>query len=232
MALGASAASIRRDLRRLQQAGLLTRTHGGAMSNVAAAFEPSLAEKEDRFQPEKAAIARVAAGLIEDGDTVLLDSGSTTFEIARLLRQRREVTVVTNAINIARELASADVEVILTGGSLRGKTLSLVGPIAGATLEVLHVDKLFLATNGVDVKKGLTTPNLAEAQAKKAMVDSAREVILVADHSKFGRVAFGQFCPLNRLDRVITDRAPGAEFLTALGECGVELLLAEEAGDR
>lgn len=224
----ASPASIRRDLQELQEAGLLTRTHGGAITNRTAAFEPSLAEKEDCLRAEKMAIARVAMRLVQEGDTVMLDAGSTTLEIARLLRQRQGVTVLTNALNIALELVSANIDVTLTGGTLRQKTQSLVGPITENVLAGLHVDKLFLATNGLDLRKGLTTPNVSEAQSKRAMINSAREVIVVADHSKFGCVAFSQICPLNKVHHLITDAGAPAEFIRALAKEGVKVTQADE----
>lgn len=226
--LQVSEASVRRDLQELEEAGLLRRTHGGAVSNQTAAFEPSLAEKEVRYEHEKAAIASVAVDLIQDGDTVMLDSGSTTLQIVRQWKRKRNVTVVTNALNIAWELARAGAEIIFTGGLLRPKTLSLVGPITESTLAAFHVDKLFLAINGVDLQKGLTTPNLLEAQTKKAMVNSAQDVILVADHSKFGRVTFGRVCDLNRIHCLITDAAAPPEFLSAIEKMGVKVLVAGE----
>jgi DeoR family fructose operon transcriptional repressor len=222
-----SEASTRRDLQCLEEAGLLRRTHGGAVVSQTSSFEPSLAEKEDRLKDEKAAIAREAVALIQDGETIMLDAGSTTFEIARQLRERRNITIVTNAVNIARELAAANLDVTLTGGSLRPLTFSLVGPIAETALSGLHVDKLFLATNGVDLKHGLTTPNMAEAQTKRAMIESAREVILVADHSKLGRISFCQFCPLTRVHCLITDAGAPSEFLRALEEHRVKVLVAQ-----
>ncbi len=222
----ASEASIRRDLQCLDQAGLLGRTHGGAVGGQTSSFEPSLAEKEDRLKDEKAAIAREAVALIEDGEAIMLDAGSTTLQIARQLRQRRHNTIVTNAVNIACELATADLDVTLTGGTLRHLTFSLVGPIEETTLAGLHVDKLFLATNGVDLRRGLTTPNLAEAQAKRAMIESAREVIVVADHSKLGRISFCQFCPLTRISCLITDAGAPSEFLAALEQQQVKVLVA------
>ncbi len=224
--LRASPASIRRDLQELDEAGLLSRTHGGAVDSRMAAFEPSLAEKEDRRRAEKRAIARVAAGLIQEGDTILLDAGSTTLEIARLLRQARGVTVLTNALNIALELMAAEIEVTLTGGTLRRKTQSLVGPITENVLAGLHVDKLFLATNGLDLKKGLTTPNVTEAQSKRAMIESAREVIVVADHSKFGCVAFSRVCELGRVHRLVTDAGAPADFIKAAGKLGIQVIQA------
>jgi DeoR family transcriptional regulator, fructose operon transcriptional repressor len=228
--LQVSEASVRRDLQDLEEAGLLKRTHGGAVSNQTAAFEPSLAEKEDRYRAEKMTIAGLAAAMVQEGDTVMLDAGSTTLQIARLLKQREHLTVVTNAVNVAGELAASQVEVIVTGGSLRRGVLSLVGPIAERALAGLQVDKLFLGANGVDLEKGVTTPNLIEAQTKKAMLDSAQEVIVVADHSKFGRVTFSQVCGLDRVHHVITDAGTPAPFLSALEKRGVKVHVAAERG--
>ena len=228
--LGTSLASIRRDLADLERSGLLKRTHGGAISNNLANFEPSLAQKEDQLQAEKAAIAALAASLVEPGDTVFLDAGSTTRLIARQLRAVPGVTVVTNALNVASELASSDVEVILTGGHLRRGVLSQVGPIAEQAIAGLHVDKLFLAANGVDLAKGVTTPNVAEARTKRAMVDSAKHVILTADHTKFGRVTFGRVCGLDRVHTVITDDRLPARLATAITQRGLKLHIARASG--
>lgn len=226
--LNASPASIRRDLKALEEAGLLKRTHGGASTSQSAGFEMSLVQKEDRFKAEKCAIAKVAVGLIADGETVMLDAGSTTLQIARELKQRHNIKVVTNALNIALELSSSDVEVTMVGGTLRRNTLALVGPLAGNTLTGLHVDKLFLATNGLDLKRGVTSPSLIEADTKKAMLDSAREVILVTDHSKFGRIAFTQVCSLDRIHFVITDSGVPPEFIQGLEKIHIKVLIAGE----
>ncbi len=195
-----------------------------------AGFELSLAEKEDRFGSEKAAIARVAASLVKDGETVMLDAGSTTLEIARQLKHTRNIKIVTNAVNIAHELSSSPAEVIVTGGMLRLNTLAMVGPITLATLAGLHVDKLFLATNGLDLKRGLTSPNVTEAQTKRAMLDSAAEVILVTDHSKFGRIALAQVCNLDRIDCLITDAGAPIEFVQELEKLRLKVKLAGDSG--
>ena len=225
-----SIASIRRDLADLERSGLLKRTHGGAVSNRLTAVEPSLAQKKDQYRAEKAAIADLAASFVEPGDTILLDAGSTTTQIARALRHHRNVVVVTNALNIASELAASDLEVIVTGGNLRRGVLSQVGPIAEQTIAGLHVDKLFLAANGVDLTKGVTTPNVLEAQTKRRMVDSARSVILVADHSKFGRATFAHVCGLDRLDAIVTDEGLAERFTAAIAERGLKLHLARVSG--
>lgn len=224
-ALGVSVASIRRDLADLERSGLLKRTHGGAVSNRLAAFELSLANKKDQYQKEKAAIAVRGARLVEPGDTIFLDSGSTTRAIALELRHRHGFTVVTNALNIGWDLASSDIDLIMTGGQLRRGILSQVGPLAERTIGRLHVDKLFLAANGVDFEKGVSTPNLAEAQTKRAMVENAGEVILVADHTKFGRVTIGHVCDFSRIHTVITDDALPDRFAARIEKLGIKLHL-------
>ena len=226
-ALSASPASIRRDLTDLERAGLLRRTHGGAVSARMAGLEPSVIEKEDQHRPEKAAIAALAASFVQQGDTIFLDAGSTTRQIACELRERRGITVATNALNIAWELASSELEVVLTGGQLRRGILSQVGPLAEQTIAALHVDRLFLAANGVDLEKGVTTPSLIEAQTKRAMVARATEVVLVADHSKFARVSFGHICGLERLHAVITDDGLPSDVVRAIEQLGVRVHLAE-----
>lgn len=226
-ALRVSPASIRRDLADLERAGLLKRTHGGAVGTHLAALEPSLAEKEDKYQPEKTAIAALALEFVQNGDTIFLDAGSTTRQIARGLRAHRGITVVTNALNIAWELAGSEIEIVVTGGQFRRGILSLVGPLTEQALAALHVDKLFLAANGVDLVKGVTTPNLIEAQAKQAMIRSANEVILVADHSKFERVAFGRICLIDQLQHVITDAAVPPALVAAIEQLGVTVHLAK-----
>jgi DeoR family fructose operon transcriptional repressor len=225
-ALRVSTASIRRDLADLERTGVLKRTHGGAISARMAMAEPSLAEKEDQYQAEKVAIARLALSFVQPGDAVFLDSGSTTRQIARALRHHQGVTVVTNALNIAWELASSDIELVVTGGQVRRGILSHVGPLAEQAIAAVHVDKLFLAANGVELEKGVTTPSLVEAQTKRAMVEHATEVILVADHSKFGRVTFSRICGLDRVHHVVTDDGLPASVAKAIGSLGVKVHLA------
>ena len=224
--LRASDASIRRDLTDLERAGRLRRTHGGAVSNATATFEPSLAEKLDQRLSAKIAIAIAAARLVEANSTILLDAGTTTLQIARQLKTRRDVNFVTNAPNLAAELAAANLEVLVTGGSLRPRTMALVGPLAENALAGLQVDKLFLGGNGIDLAKGVTTPNLVEAETKKAMLRCAKEVVLVADSSKLGQVTFAQICSLERLGRFITDDGASPHLLKAIARRGVDVIVA------
>jgi DeoR family fructose operon transcriptional repressor len=228
--LQVSEVTIRRDLQELEEVGMLKRTHGGAINISTASFEPTIQEKEDKCQEEKGAISNVALDLIADDDTILLDSGSTTLQVAKLLRTKRkkQLTVITNALNIAWELASTDnIDLILTGGQVRHKTLSSVGPITEQTLSKIYVDKVLLATNGIDIEYGLTTPNMYEAQIKQKMIKAAREVIILADHSKFGRIALGSICPLSDVDYIITDIGAPQEYIKQLEDLGIQVIVAK-----
>ncbi|MCX7694378.1 MAG: DeoR/GlpR family DNA-binding transcription regulator [Caloramator sp.] len=203
-----SEATIRRDLIELEQAGCIVRTHGGAVSNTSTNFEPSFKEKQDKFLKEKEQIAKKAASLIEDGDTVTIDSGTTTQFISKYINAKA-VTVVTNSVNLADELSDReDIEVIVTGGLLRTKTKAMVGPVAEETLKKLKVDKLFLGANGVSIKSGVTTPNIVEANTKRVMIEGAKEVYLLIDSSKFDEVNFSLICPVSKIDYIITDKLP------------------------
>jgi DeoR family transcriptional regulator, aga operon transcriptional repressor len=221
-----SQVTIRKDLETLHEQGLLHRTHGGALpSRDGALADPTLREKEKLHRREKLRIAEAAAAMVQEGHVVILDSGTTTTAIARALRNFHNLTIVTNAVNIASELVGADVEVILTGGTLRKNSFSLVGPIAEDMLRRLNADVLFLGVDGFDVHYGLTTPNLLEAKVNRVMVEISRKVIAVCDASKFGRRSLSQILPPNALDQVITDRSAPKSDIKALKELGVEVTL-------
>ncbi|MFZ5815962.1 MAG: DeoR/GlpR family DNA-binding transcription regulator [Bacillota bacterium] len=228
---GVSESTIRRDLRELEESGLLERTHGGALPAESTLAEPTFAEKTDQQLAEKRAIGAMAAGLVRDGDSVILDAGTTTLEIARALRDRRNLTVVTNAFHIAAELADSDgIHVIVTGGSVKGNTLALVGPVAERSLEEVHVDWAFVGTNGIDLEGGLTTPTQAEASVKRRMIRAARQAVVVADSSKVGKVAFATIAPLGDLYALITDHGADPNFVSELITRGMRVMLADRAG--
>lgn len=220
-ALGISRITIRKDLDYLESKGLVQRTHGGALAPQGEAlFDPSLQEKEHKQLKEKQRIAEAAAGLVKDGMCVLLDSGTTTTALARKLRQLSHLTIITNAVNIAAELAGTDFEIILTGGSLRKNSFSLVGPLAEDALSEMHADILFLGVDGFDIELGLTTPNLMEARVNRAMMNAATRKVAVCDSTKFGRRSLGLISPIKAIQTVITDdklSTADAEKLTALG---------------
>ena len=167
---------------------------------------PALQEKEKPHRKEKLRIAAVAARMVKEGQVVILDSGTITAAIARALRNFRNVTVITNAVNIAVELSRFNLDVILTGGNLKKNSFSLVGPMAEGTLRRLSADVFFLGVDGFDVEYGLTTPNLMEAKVNRTMMDGAKVVVAVCDSSKFGKRSL---CLIDRptaIRHVITDR--------------------------
>lgn len=219
-----SESTIRRDLKELEEAQLLKRTHGGAVLFNSVTFEPTYIEKEVQFQKEKRAIAKEAAKLIENGESILLDSGTTTYYLAQELRNFSSLQVVTNSILCANELKDVSgIEVLLCGGSLRSETLALVGPLAENSFNQICVDKSFIATNGVDVENGLTTPNLIEASTKKKMIDCAEKVILITDHTKIGQVSFAKFAGIHEINYLITDSAAEKTLLNRIEESGISV---------
>lgn len=221
-----SQVTIRKDLEALHAHGLIHRTHGGALPAREGALEdPTLREKEKLHHREKLRIAEAAAAMVQEGQVLILDSGTTTTEIARAMRNFRNLTIVTNAVNIAAELSGTAVEVILTGGTLRKNSFSLVGPIAEETLHRLHADVLFLGVDGFDVQYGLSTPNLLEAKVNRVMVEIAKRKVAVCDSSKFGRRSLSLIAPPAALDAVITDRAVPKSDLRALKKAGIEVTL-------
>jgi DeoR family transcriptional regulator, aga operon transcriptional repressor len=214
--------TIRKDLELLHNQGLIQRTHGGALPlQSGALLDPTLREKEKLHRKEKARIAAAAVKLVEEGQSVVLDSGTTTTSIARALKDVGKVTVITNAINIAAELAGSNIEVILTGGTLRKNSFSLVGPLAEQTLRELSADILFLGVDGFDARLGLSTPNLLEAHVNRTMVEIAHKTIVVCDSSKFGRRSLSSIIPTSSVHQVITDKQIGKSDLQALKELGI-----------
>lgn len=221
-----SQVTIRKDLDALQAHGRIHRSHGGALpARDSALDDPTLREKEKLHRKEKLQIAAAAARMVREGQVVILDSGTTTTAIARALRKFQTLTVITNAVNIAAELSGSSLEVILTGGTLRKNSFSLVGPIAEETLRRLNGDILFLGVDGFDVQHGLTTPNLLEAKVNRAMMDVAKLVVAVCDSSKFGRRTLSSIAPPSGVHYLITDRGIPKRDLAALKKSGVQVTL-------
>lgn len=224
--LGISQITIRKDLEYLQSKGLVQRTHGGALRiQSSALFDPSLQEKQKQHSQEKQRIAEAAAKMVEDSQCVMLDSGTTTTAIAHELRRFSQLTVITNAVNIAAELASTNLEVILIGGSLRKNSFSLVGPLAEDVLEEMHADILFLGVDGFDPEVGLTTPNFLESRVNRAMVKASRRVVAVCDSTKFNRRSLSRIVPPSAVHCVITDRGLSNETAEALRAQNIEVVL-------
>lgn len=201
-----SKATIRRDLTELEALGIVKRTHGGAVAPLHTKAEPTYFEKEDQFAEEKEILGKFAALFIKKGDTVALDSGTTTLQIAKYI-DVKDITVITNSIMIARLLTKKEgIEVILTGGDLRPETLALVGPLAEKSLENFNIDKVFLGANGVSEKSGFTTPNVIEASIKKKFIEQSKKVIFVCDASKIGRTSFVKIADLASVDVLIIEK--------------------------
>ncbi|HXX16965.1 MAG TPA: transcriptional repressor AgaR [Candidatus Eremiobacteraceae bacterium] len=218
--------TIRKDLEFLHHQGQLERTHGGALPvKSGALMDSSLQEKERLHRVEKTRIAAAAARMISKDQVIILDSGTTTSAIARSCRHLKNLTIITNAINIAAELANSPVEVILTGGALRKNSFSLVGPLAEESLRKLSADLFFLAVDGFDVHYGLTTPNLLEARVNRAMAESARRTVVVCDSSKFGRRSLSLIIPTAGVHETITDKNISKRDLMTLREAEIEVTL-------
>jgi DeoR family transcriptional regulator, aga operon transcriptional repressor len=221
-----SPVTIRKDLDVLHAHGMVHRTHGGALPSRDGVLEdPTLREKEKLHRQEKLRIANSAASMVKEGHVIILDSGTTTTAIARALRSFQNLTIITNAVNIAAELAGTTVEVILTGGTLRKNSFSLVGPIAEETLRRLSADLLFLGVDGFDVHYGLSTPNLLEANVNRVMVEVAKRTVAVCDSSKFGRRSLSLIVPMSALEEVITDRSAPKSDLRFLKQARIEVTL-------
>ena len=222
-----SAVTIRTDLAALETQGMLERTHGGAVP-PRSEDDPPLTVKRTLHHAEKVRIARFAAALIEDGETLILDSGTTTAEIARQIRklEHRSINVITNALNIAVLLADLPfVRLIMPGGILRPESNSLSGPMAEAGLADLQADRLFLGADAVDPERGVMTPHLAEAQLNARMIAISRQVIAVADSSKLMRRNISLIARVEQLNMLITDSAADPDVVAELERRGVAVRL-------
>jgi DeoR family transcriptional regulator of aga operon len=223
-----SAVTVRGDLEALERAGTLKRSHGGAVPPEPSQQDVPLTIKESRRLAEKRRIGAAAARMIADGETIILDSGSTTVEIARCIRQRKwaSLTVITNALNIALELSGLPtVRVMMLGGMLRQTSYSLTGPDAELALSRLSADRLFLGVDGLDTSIGVTTPDQQEASLNTMMVKASREVVAVLDASKLGQRSLAVIAPIADLDVVITDTAASAADIQSLRDQGVEVIV-------
>jgi len=223
-----SAVTIRGDLDVLAKAGAVVRSHGGALKRVDAPDDVPIVVKETLHHAEKVRIGHAACQMIKDGETVILDSGTTTAEIARQIKFLKfsSLNVITNALNIAMELANhPNVRLIMIGGILRQMSYSLSGPHAELTLRSLHADRLFLGVDGLDPEIGLMTPDLHEAQLNAIMIQVSREVVVVADSTKFHRRSLSVIAKLDAVHKVITDPGVAPDLVAALRAQNIEVIL-------
>ena len=219
--LGVSPATIRRDLRLLEEQHLLARTHGGAVGQ-GVLYELPLRYRSARYGEEKRRIAREAASRITEGMAVGLTGGTTTTEIARALVSVPRLTVVTNSLSIASELAvRPNLKLVVTGGVARAESYELVGPLAEASLAGLNLDHVMIGVDGISARAGLTTHHEVEAHANLALIDRSSAVTVVCDSSKLGEVAFARICDLTRVYEVITDTSASPAAVRELTDAGV-----------
>lgn len=219
--------TIRQDLEKLEAEGYIVREHGGAFLKSIPQQVGSLALQHQENLDKKSRIGKKAIEFVQDWDSIILDSGSTVTEMAKNIAQGRHLTVITNALNIALLIGShPSIELLVTGGEFKAPTLSLTGDKAAGFFRQLHVDKLFLATAGISWKAGLTYPGLSDLPVKKAMIESASEVYLLADSTKIGTAAFASLGGLDLIDYFITDAGIADDDRKAFEEKGVEVILA------
>jgi DeoR/GlpR family transcriptional regulator of sugar metabolism len=224
---GVSEMTVRRDLEALEREGVLRRVHGGAISAVSRSYEPPFALRAGRSQEAKARIGRLAASLLSEGDTAVIDVGTTTLELARALTGASGLTILTPSLRAADALSATEgVRVILTGGILRPGELSLIGDLAERAFEDLHCDTAFIGVGGIEPVAGLTEFNLDDTRVKRSALASARRCVALADATKLGKVAFARICPLERVDVLVTDSSAGEEVLEFIRDAGVEVMTA------
>ncbi|MEV0985596.1 DeoR/GlpR family DNA-binding transcription regulator [Streptomyces sp. NPDC049949] len=227
-----SEVTVRRDVRALEAEGLLDRRHGGAVLPGGFTRESGFPQKSHLATAEKTAIADVAASLVEEGEAVVVGAGTTTQELARRLARVPGLTVVTNSLLVAQALAHANrVEVVMTGGTLRGSNYALVGSGAEQSLQGLRVSRAFLSGSGLTAERGLSTSNMLSASVDRALVQAAAEVVVLADHTKLGTDTMFQTVPTDVMTRLVTDEPPphddrAATELQALADQGVQITIA------
>lgn len=225
--LGVSEVTIRNDLSKLEQKNMLVRARGGAFKVERVGEDFDLTAKKGQHYEEKKRIGKAAAALIQDGDTIILDSGTTTMEISKHLSKMADLTVITNALNVASQLAeNKKTNIIIPGGFLRKTSLSLVGATAEESFKNYFCDKLFLAVDGFNTVHGLSTPNVEEAHLNRIMIKIAKQVIVVTDSSKFNKRSFAFIAPISAVDIVITDEGVSAEDRKNLENSGIKVIIA------
>jgi DeoR family transcriptional regulator, aga operon transcriptional repressor len=225
---GVSRATIRRDLRALHHQGLLRRTHGGALPRPAG-LELPLQYKSSRQHREKRAIGVAAAGLVHDGDVVGMTGGTTATEVARALADRRGLTIVTNALNIAAELVSRpNIRLVVVGGNARHASYELVGQAAEAMIAQYHLDISFIGTDGFTVAEGCTTHDEMEAHTDLGFIGQSARTVVIADSTKIGKVTFARICGTDVIDTLVTDAGIEASVRTAAEAADVEVIVADE----
>ena len=227
--LNTSVATIRRDLDELEQRSLLRRTRGGAVPIGPLFYEPfrhdaSFQDMLKRFAAEKRRIARAAAHLVHKGETVALSGGTTTTEVVRYLKLLSGITIITNTVNVAMELSSCkEIDVVVTGGQLRGNWFTLIGPLANQGAQMAFADIMFIGVDGIEVQQGLTCTHPHEAELLRILASHSKRRVVVADHSKIGNVAKWLLCPTTEIHLIITDNGATDEMIAPFQKLGIEV---------
>jgi DeoR family transcriptional regulator of aga operon len=223
-----SEVTIRNDLEQLEKKNMLIRARGGAIkAERGVGIDYRLSEKDKLNSDEKSRIGKKAAQLINEHDTIIIDSGTTTMEVAKNLNHLNDLTVISNAINIISQLIQLkNLNLIIPGGYLRKNSLSLVGPLAEKNLQNLYVDKVFIGVDGFDTKHGIYTPNIEEAYFNEMMIKISKEVIVVCDSSKFLRRSLAYICSIDKIHAVVTDNGITDEDRKRLEDSGIRVIIA------
>ncbi len=221
-----SEATARRDLETLASQGKLQRVHGGAIVLTQAPPEQPILQRQNEQADEKIRIGQAAAALVQAGETVFLGSGTTVLEVARALRGRRDLTVLTNSLPVVNALAGAEgITVICLGGMLRESEFSFIGHITEQALAEVRADKVFMGTRAISLEYGLTHEYLPETMTDRAILKAGKEIIVLADHTKFGRAATVRLAPLESIHTIVTDRQTPQDFLEAVQERGLKVIV-------
>ena len=225
--LEVSELTIRRDLDKLAKNELLKRTHGGAINILSVGHEMKFDVQKEKYIDEKKRIALAASSLIEEGDVILIEAGTTGYQTALNITNRAKLTIITNSCDVAVLLGKTnpDYKIVLSGGILNTDTRALVGPIADFAFKTTFVDKAFIGISGIDLEKGITAADPIEAQTKKNIIACAKQVIALADHSKIGHIAMNYVAPVHMINTFITDSEADEEFIEKLKELDIRIII-------
>ena len=225
--LETSEATVRRDLEWLEQKGILERTHGGAILSQRVIFEQEYQQRAQHYPEEKRRIGELAAALIEEGDIVFINSGTTATQVLQHIRRDSRITVFTNNVNAALEIGDPGFLYYLTGGEFQSRSNSLAGRFALDNLNLVFANKVILGVDGISLKHGCTVPTNAEAEVVRRMIDRTKgQVIIVADHSKWGAVSNFPVANIDEIDKLVTDEGFGLSAVDDLKEKSIETLIA------
>ncbi len=232
-ALGVSESTIRRDLQQMEQRNLLSRVQGGAALRDFIYSHLRVEKNSDEFQVEKQQIGKAASDQINSGDNLILDSGTTTFYVAKYLKEKKNITITTNALDIANQFKDCkDITLISTGGVFVPETISFVGPIAEGMIKEIKVDKLVMGMGGIGLDGLFTNSHILAVPLKQAMIKAAKEIIIVADHSKFGRSALATVTTVMNVHKVITDAGVEQEYLEMLAKNNIKVITVSRNGEQ